>query len=74
MGILLSAAFAALAVFNNLTASTSNFNFDQQLLSLDATFSGRVVMSHAMPAPDVGLTSCRSGASTSAAQAGCPGS
>ncbi|WP_082642580.1 DUF2165 family protein [Pseudomonas libanensis] len=74
MDIFLSAAFAALAVFNDLTASTSKFNFVQHVLSMGAPFSGKAAMSRALPAPDVGLTLCRSAASTSAAQAGCPGS
>nr|WP_300634708.1 DUF2165 family protein [Pseudomonas sp.] len=59
-----------MAVFNNLTASTSKFNFVQHVPSMDATFSDEAAVSRAMPAPDVRRTSCRSAASTSGARRG----
>ncbi|EIK59077.1 hypothetical protein PflSS101_2042 [Pseudomonas lactis] len=45
------AAFAALAVFNNLTDYTSNSNFIRHVLSMDTTFPDNAAMSPAITVP-----------------------
>ncbi|AZE54504.1 putative membrane protein [Pseudomonas synxantha] len=49
--VVMLAAFAALAAFNNLTDYTSNFNFVQHVLSMDTTFPGNAAMWRAINVP-----------------------
>ncbi|WP_338507202.1 DUF2165 domain-containing protein [Pseudomonas poae] len=49
--VVMLAAFAALAAFNNLTDYTSNFNFVQHVLSMDTTFPGNAAMWRALNVP-----------------------